>query len=173
MPTLLFQGGTSAGGNKFKDEYDNTVRPAKIFILLRSVEGSELKWSSCQHWAIVAKFDNRTISYEITQEKDADGISRISPQWSDYKEDGRFDQEIELGDVKTSPAALREKAKRNRFTLKEYHLITRNCQDWAKEMLRMIDEGLVKKLEEEDIRPIKDRLFQVLEVTSPCLTSSS
>jgi hypothetical protein len=78
-----------------------------------------------------------------------------------------------LGVVETSPAALRKKAEVNKYSNQEYSLITRNCQNWAEEMLMMIDEGLVKKLEECDLRPISKTIGKTIRVTSPCSYSSS
>jgi hypothetical protein len=143
----------------FKPEYDNHVRTAKVSVLLSLLGFWGFDFACCKHWAIIFKFDNRTIRYEITAIPDDKGVSKITPQWhDDDTPEGKFNRMIELGNVETSPLKLHEIGKTNRLNYKEYTLLHGNCQEWAKDMLLNISKKLLEELEKNDIKSIKVRV---------------
>jgi hypothetical protein len=144
----------------FKPEYDKEVRDADISIHLSFVDRVGLDWACCKHWAVIVKFDNRTLAYEIIQIKDKDGISRITPKWSDIQNTGSFEKVIFLGTIKTSPQAVWNLAAKNSNNGEAYNTVTNNCQEWAKELLASMDANLLRVLNKNDIKTISQRVTE-------------
>jgi hypothetical protein len=130
-----------------------------------------IDWACCKHWAVIVEFDNRTIAYEITPFKDENCIYKITPQWSNFQNNCRFNKMIFLGATYTSPAEIRDKADKNSNNGKKYNTISNNCQNWVKELLAAMDQKLLRALNEKDIKPIKQRLAE--KVGSSFQTSAS
>jgi hypothetical protein len=127
-----------------------------------------LDWACCKHWAVIVKFDNRTLAYEITQIKDGK-IDRITPVWTEYHNNGRFDKMIFLGTIKTSPQAVWNLAGKNSHNGEAYNTVTNNCQEWAKELLAVMDTDLLKALNTNDIKTISQRVTE--KIASSFLSS--
>jgi hypothetical protein len=127
----------------------------------------------CKHWAVVFKFDNREIVYEILQEKNDAGKSIIIPKWSDKAENGLFSNFYDLKKVQTSPKHLRELADSVKYNGKEYNVFIKNCQEWAKEFLEKVDPELIGRLNKAKIKSFKARVteFAVASAASSSLSS--
>ena len=113
-----------------------------------------------KHWAIIADFENRMIAYEITQQTDDEGVNRITPQWTDFHDNGTMEKMIILGEIETSPAEVWNKVNENSLSWMEYSNLCNNCQEWAKELLAAMDPDLLVALEEKDIKPISKRILE-------------
>ena len=146
------------------------MRRADVYILLSKLEGLGLDWACCKHWAVIVKFDNRTIAYEIEQVKDESGISRITPKWSHLKNTGKFGSMIRLGEVMTSPQIVRYMAAENSYNQAKYDFVFKNCQEWARKLLRAMGPHLEEALDEKNIKPICATLCE--KVTSSYQSSS-
>ncbi len=154
-------------------EYDAAVRTAKVSILLRYIDFLDY-WDALgdlsgfvtnidcrQHWAVVFEFDNRgSIVYEAVQMKNDEEQSLIVPQWrwSYGLTCGLFSRMQELGEVATSPAAIREFASTVSSNYQEYSPLNTNCQEWAKELLAIVDPNLRAALHSYNIKSVKERL---------------
>jgi hypothetical protein len=117
------------------------------------------------HWGLVIDFGNRKICYEI--KKPPQG-SIIIPIWSSFVDsEGNpkvFNKMIELGPVRTSTAAVREKATKNRLSYKKYNVFNQNCQEWVEIMLKSMNcENLKERLKEENINSFGTFLFENAE----------
>jgi hypothetical protein len=113
-------------------------------------------WACCKHWAVIVKFDNRTLAFEIIQIKDGK-IDRIAPRWTEYQNNGRFDKMIFLGSIKSSPEEVQRLASKNSHNGTVYDPISNNCQEWVKELLAVMDTDLLKALNKNDIKTIAQR----------------
>jgi hypothetical protein len=132
-----------------------------------------LDWTCCKHWAIIFKFDNRTIRYEIIAIPDEKGVMRITPQWLDDKNsEGGCNRTIYLGNVETSPLKIHDIGRKNKYNYTKYELISKNCQEWAKEMLQKIDVKLSEALDKNDIRSIKEQVSSTIQSSSSSMPSS-
>ena len=76
-------------------------RESDVYILLSWVDRVGIDWACCKHWAVIVEFDNRTIAYEITPLKDEKSIYKITPQWSHFQNNCRFNKMIFLGTIET------------------------------------------------------------------------
>ena len=65
----------------------------------------DLDWNSVKHWALVFKYDNRTILFELVNLTGSMVGGLIKPSWRDFDENNVsiFSNEVSLGTIKTSP----------------------------------------------------------------------
>ena len=92
----------------FNEEYDEKIRDCEVLIYLTPLPVAILKdldWNSVKHWALVFKYDNRTILFELVNLTGSMVGGLIKPSWRDFDENNVsiFSNEVSLGTIKTSP----------------------------------------------------------------------
>ena len=127
------------------------------------MDRKSVDFECCNHWAVIVKFDNRMIAYEIIVKKDDNGIERITPKWSHLQDSEKFANMIFLGEVQTSPADVRYKAAQNRKNRTTFNLISNNCQEWVQDLLSKMGAHLLRALIQNNIQPISQKMSKVIQ----------
>ena len=128
----------------FNEEYDEMIRDCEVLIYLTPLPIAILKdldWNSVKHWALVFKYDNRTILFELVNLTGSMVGGLIKPSWRDFDENNVsiFSNEVSLGTIKTSPREVYIAAKDHPMNETNYHVRNNNCQEWVLIMLDKVD----------------------------------
>jgi hypothetical protein len=151
-------GGTNSGSS-FAKEYDSQIRSCIFYVIVEPIKKIRnwLNHESAQHWALVVKFDNRTIRYELIP--DSQGI--IRPCWSNIiKSDSSDSSEqkwYHVGKMDTiSPKILHEIAESHGMNQTKYSPVNNNCQHWVCHLLNRVDPKLEVNVKLNGLIPLNE-----------------
>ena len=87
----------------FNEEFDQKIRDCEVSIYLTPLLDLTpiLDWNSTKHWALVFKYDNRTILFELVNSTGSKKGGWIEPSWREFDEND--ENIISLETIKTSP----------------------------------------------------------------------
>lgn len=162
----------------FNEEYDEMVRECEVLIYLTPLPIAILKdldWNSVKHWALVFKYDNRTILFELVNLTGSMVGGLIKPSWTDFQggDKGMFSSEVSLGKIKTSPREVYLTAKNHPMNDTKYHVKNNNCQEWVMIMLDLVDLLNLKNIEEIEQVQVKNKFLEWLKAMVPVLPMKS
>ena len=158
-------------------EYDTVLRECKVYITTRDLQmpGARLATlmnsKSLQHWAVVCRFDNRTLTCELRNPLGELEGGVIVPSWENVFEDNLDWRNkmlelgvAEIGKIVTSPRKIFELVCNHEMNFERYDAEKCNCQHWVMQLLTAMSEGedqdLFRSAQEAEFVPVTETWFR-------------
>ena len=160
--------GTDEREKHFPEEFDVKERLCKVYLRMEPALDHSAKIPDClnsdsiKHWSVVFDFGGRKIKYDLYNSSGGLRGGEIWPKWDNLPREETFSclvKSLYLGKMTSSPRAIYELAKNHKMNGETYHATEHNCQVWAMELLKVLNENFYKKAKERKLRPLKDRKY--------------